>query len=584
MSGRERKNHVDGENLSTHYPYFSNIDFYEEAYKQANGQIFSTKDKIYGGIIPHHLIVKDKIAAFFESIANNNYETIVLMGPNHAAAGQNDIIISQSKWQTPYGELRPDLDLIANLNELNPGRGENLFASEHSISSLVGFIKRSFPNAKLVPIIIKPNTTKKTCDRLANNLKKYTNLDKTLVLASVDFSHYQPANVADWHDQKSLNVIEDFDYDNLYNLEIDSPSTIYTLLKYLDLGGVKKSKLIFSTNSGNLMNKPDEPTTSHNFFYFQKGANQIKEKTVSFLFFGDLMLDRHVREKIDKNGFQWLMAKIAGEENRFFKGVDIIMANLEGAVTNNGGHYPPAMSYDFAFTPELIRELRNYGFNAFTIANNHITDQGETGFQETQKNLDNLKINYAGCPDGQMDNCSSKIVEATGKKIALLAYSMVYGSLAEDKLFAQIKDAKEKSDLIIVNMHWGTEYQQKHNVSQEDLAYKIIDSGADIIIGHHPHVAQDIEIYKGKPIFYSLGNFIFDQYFSKETQRGLAIGTTWQGKKFEIYLFPLKSEFSQAQLMAGTEKNEFLNWLADNSEVNDGFRKEIKNGRLKLNF
>lgn len=307
-----------------------------------------------------------------------------------------------------------------------------------------------------------------------------------------------------------------------------------------------------------------------------------EEKTphLRLLFFGDLMLDRHIGEKIKEKGFPYLLENL--DEKKFFHGYDLIGCNLEGAVTDKGAHYNPAISYDFAFAPEIISNLKKYNFNFFNLANNHFADQGERGIIETRKNLDNLGFYYSGCPDGQIDVCSEKIIEIKGKKIGMAGFSMVYQKIDEAKAARMIRELAETTDLVIVNIHWGQEYEHQFNKIQQETARALIDAGADVIIGHHPHVVQGLEVYKNKPIFYCLGNFIFDQYFSRETQEGLAIGITLAGNKIEINLFPNYSEFSQAQLMAGERKNIFLSWLADNSKADDNLKKEIKAGKIEL--
>jgi len=581
LSKQARKNYIDEKNLTTHYSYFSGLDFYEEAYKQAEGQITVADEKIYGGILPHHLMVEDKIAAFFTGIENNDYETIILIGPNHFLSGKSDIITSQAKWATPYGELMPDLDLTRNLNDSGSASiEENPFINEHSISGLVGFIKKNFPNARFAPIIVRPETTTKESEQLAQVIKNNIDADKTLILASVDFSHYQPVAVADWHDEKSRNVIENFSFNQVNNLEVDSPASIYVLLKYLELVKAQNSKLIFATNSGKLINKPDEPTTSHNFYYFTKGEKE-NNSLINFLFFGDIMLDRHVKEIMNKNGrVDYLLKNLAGGEKRFFQGIDVIGANLEGAVTVGGQHYPPEISIDFAFDPKDVAQLKNYGFSFFSLANNHILDQGQAGFTETQKNLGELGFDYAGCADRKVDECSVKIKEINGVRIGFLAYSMVYGVLDEDKVVEQIKSLKKETDFVVVNMHWGVEYEQQARSNQIALAHKMVDIGADIIIGSHPHVVQEMEVYKNKPIFYSLGNFIFDQYFSRETQEGLGIGLSIDNGKIAITLLPFQSKVSQVELMAGNDKQKFLNWLAESSKVSEEYKKQLKVGKL----
>lgn len=308
------------------------------------------------------------------------------------------------------------------------------------------------------------------------------------------------------------------------------------------------------------------------------------EKSVSFLFFGDIMLDRNVGAKIAKNGLPSLLDNLAGEEKRFFMGSDVVSANLEGPVTNKGEHYPPVASIDFAFSPAVVGELKKYNFNYFTIANNHLTDQGSKGAEETRVNLKTLGFNFSGCTDAQVGECSGTMMDINGVKVAMLGFSMVYNKF--DLVEAQkiISGYKNKSDLVIVNIHWGVEYVHEYNTTQSITAHALADSGADIIIGHHPHVVQGLEIYNNKPIFYSLGNFIFDQYFSADTQVGLSLGLSVDAetKKGSVYLFPIQSHSSEPTLMPESEKIKFLQSFLQLSKVEKDKESEILSG--KINF
>jgi AmmeMemoRadiSam system protein B len=578
------KESVEGnlEVLVEHKSYFMNSDFFDEAYQDA-GTSLGIGSKIYGGIIPHHLFVKERIAGFFKLLETENYKTVILIGPNHFDNGQNDIISSRAKWMTPYGELMPDLELI---DKLDLNIEEDPFIIEHSISGLVSFIKKSTPDVKFVPIILKEKTEISDLDGLINKISNNVNLEKTLVLASVDFSHYQSSMVAKFHDNQSNAVIQNFDYERIFDLEIDSPASIYLLLKYLELNDIKKSTLLSSTDTGTLADKRYEPTTSHNIFTFQKG-NLEYDDVLNFLFMGDMMLDRNVKKIIDEKGLDYIFEKLKGEENRFFRGIDMVSANLEGTVADGGKHYAPLMSYDFSFDPNLINELHQYNFNFFNLANNHLADQGEKGIQETRKNLDKLNFNYSGCMDRKVDECSSKVIELNGYQIGMAGFSMVYGKFNQIEANKIIQDLKNDTDLVIVNVHWGVEYTHYHNNLQQETAYSFIDNGADMIIGHHPHVVQGMEIYKGKPIFYSLGNFIFDQYFSDDTQEGLGVGistifTVEDELEYEIYLYPLKSINGQNILMGQKNSNKFLQKFIQWSDVNESYQEQILNQEINL--
>lgn len=293
-------------------------------------------------------------------------------------------------------------------------------------------------------------------------------------------------------------------------------------------------------------------------------ALEAKNEPMKMLFFGDLMLDRNVGDKINKYGLDYLLGKL--NENNFTSGYDLVSANLEGAVSNAGEHYLPQNAYDFAFAPELISQLKKYNFNFFNLSNNHLSDQGKKGIDETYKNLSNLGFYYSGCSDATLspssdfselasgeimpvlleNNCSEIILNIKNKKIALLGFSQVYKNIDKNKILEKIGQLKEKSDLLIVNAHFGLEYQEKANENQVNLAREMVDSGADIIIGHHPHVTQNYEIYQQKPIFYSLGNFIFDQYFSPETQEGLAVSLTIdESNQIQSEVYKIKTKGSQ---------------------------------------
>lgn len=571
-------------NLITHRSYHLNQKFYDEAYDYSSLKNTNSTDEVYGGIIPHHLMPKNEIANWFIGLEDKNYKTVVLIGPNHFEVGNGDIIISQAKWDTPYGELMPNLILGDKLLENDKIiLEEQPFDNEHSISGLVPFIKKSFPKATIVPIILKYNTDEQDLEYLANILATTIDLENTLVLASVDFSHFQTTLVSDFHDELSQNVIETFDFNRIHNLEIDSPASIYTLLKYLEQIKAQKTKLLTHTDSSVLINKPDEPGTTHFYYYFLKGEPKTN-KIISLMFFGDMMLDRHVKTKIEKAGIEPIFKSLATEESRFFMGSDIVSANLEGALTNNGEHYPPEASIDFAIDPKLISQInQDYYFNFFTIANNHITDQGNRGVEETTKNLNDLGIKFAGCPDTIFDDCSTNIITIADQRIAMVALSMVYNNFNLEEVKQKISKLTPETDLVVVQIHWGVEYSHNFNQQQQDIAHTLIDAGTDIIIGHHPHVVQGVEIYKNKPIFYSLGNFIFDQYFSQDTQEGLSVSIVYENNKYTIYLFTIKSTNSELKQMTSLDKLDFLKRIASWSIIDQEYKDQLLNGKIILN-
>jgi poly-gamma-glutamate synthesis protein (capsule biosynthesis protein) len=325
------------------------------------------------------------------------------------------------------------------------------------------------------------------------------------------------------------------------------------------------------------------------------GNNLATPEPLRLLFFGDLMLDRHVGEVLAKHNLAYLLAGVLSKATSSLatsselesktinaRTFDLVGANLEGAVTDGGQHYSPTNSYDFAFSPSRINELSAYGFNYFNLANNHFSDQGRAGVAETRTNLNQLGFTYSGEVDAQISSSSVTIIERQQKKLALIGLSMVYNDFDLEAAKKLVTLAQTDNDLVIINIHWGQEYQHQFNSHQQTIGRALIDSGADVIIGHHPHVVQGVEIYKNKPIFYSLGNFIFDQYFSVDTQTGLAVGLELSATSTTISLFPLQSQTSAVFLKSGADKDKFLKQLIFWSQLNEDQATSLGRGRLVL--
>jgi poly-gamma-glutamate synthesis protein (capsule biosynthesis protein) len=170
---------------------------------------------------------------------------------------------------------------------------------------------------------------------------------------------------------------------------------------------------------------------------------------------------------------------------------------------------------------KAIDSIKYAGFNLLSLANNHILDWGATGIQETCSILDKAGITYAGAGNNLDDARRPAIIEINKVTVGFLAYSMRGPHIAthnspgaapidESVIISDIADLRRSVDIIIISLHFGMIYTDYPNLRQQRLCHLIIDSGASLILGHHPHVLQGIETYKGCIIAYSLGEFIFD--------------------------------------------------------------------------
>jgi poly-gamma-glutamate synthesis protein (capsule biosynthesis protein) len=246
-------------------------------------------------------------------------------------------------------------------------------------------------------------------------------------------------------------------------------------------------------------------------------SKEQKEETLQLTFGGDIMLDRYIRQVMERNSGKYIFSCL----NNTLKQPDMMIANLEGPITNfpskSVGSIPGGENnFTFTFATSTAELLKENGFDVLNIGNNHSKDFGDDGVAETVKYLKNADIGFFG--DAISNNTYR--VERNGIKLEFITYNQFFGSL--DKTIGQIKAARFAGFLPVVYTHWGEEYQTDQPKLQE-IGHALIDAGAEIVIGSHPHVVGQVEEYEGKKIFYSLGNFIFDQYFSEEVRTGLLL-------------------------------------------------------------
>jgi poly-gamma-glutamate synthesis protein (capsule biosynthesis protein) len=252
-------------------------------------------------------------------------------------------------------------------------------------------------------------------------------------------------------------------------------------------------------------------------------------KEAKILFVGDMMLDRTIRTIGDKQGYDHLFSCVGG----YLSGFDAVVGNLEGPIT-------PAESKSlktkpgepgnttFTFDPKVVSSLSKHNIKFVSLGNNHIMDFGREGLEITQVLLDKQDIVGFGSPIGS--NAATTTIN--GKRIAFVAYNKFLGQSDPKKTIDTIAKL-DPGYQIVVYAHWGEEYVPA-NETEKNLAHQFIDAGADLVIGSHPHVIQEHEEYKGRHIYYSLGNFIFDQYWIPEVRIGQGVEATFSGDTIKV--------------------------------------------------
>jgi gamma-polyglutamate biosynthesis protein CapA len=247
-----------------------------------------------------------------------------------------------------------------------------------------------------------------------------------------------------------------------------------------------------------------------------------KPSSTTILFVGDMMFDRYIRQTIRNKGDEYLFGCIKS----VFDEVDVIVGNLEGPITANpsvseGSVVGSPANFRFTFPTSTAEMLAKYNIKIVNLGNNHGNDFGADGVASTRQALTDAGVKYFGGFAGD-----SPVHRTTlhGVDLSFVNYNQ-FGGDTPDVVAGVIKTERNEDRFVIVYTHWGEEYSVP-TTHDRQAARTFAEAGAGIIIGSHPHVVQTHEMIGDTPVYYSLGNFIFDQYWTKEVSHGLALLVT----------------------------------------------------------
>jgi poly-gamma-glutamate synthesis protein (capsule biosynthesis protein) len=291
--------------------------------------------------------------------------------------------------------------------------------------------------------------------------------------------------------------------------------------------------------------------------------SDVRQEQVSLFVAGDVMLDRTVATRIRAAGDDLYSFNGVKDDPRFTE-PDLRLLNLEGPVTAK--RMPPVKEIDFQFDPRFANVLRLVGIDAVSQANNHAGDQGRAGFEESRRLLQEAGLLVFG-DEVRDDLIALATSTIDGRRLAFVGFNETSDRIDDTVAEETMRAANLAGDTIIAYIHWGEEYRNRPTRNQEARARWLIDHGADIVIGAHPHWVQSISVYNGKPIFYSLGNFIFDQDWSVETRRGLALGLRISDLGVTANLYPIQIDASRPHFVEGEELASRLRDLASVSDA-----------------
>jgi len=416
-------------------------------------------------------------------------------------------------------------------------------------------------------LAIGSQTSKENIDQLSSQLQ--TNCPDCLLISLSSLSQSRIDSLAENHDRFLLSALANLDGPKANQAETASPAIFYLTTSWAK----------FNQAAFHLVERNRLEGKSYLTAYFQKKASCDcdQHKATSFIAGGDLMFDRNVNHLYKDQGFAKIFDKLG---DRVFWGSDLSLANLEGPISDKeiDDDYQSG-SLIFNFPPATTETLKKLHLTALSLGNNHSLNAGEKGIANTRQVLEAAGI----VPIGHqivVNNRSLYRLEADFP-LSVIAVNMLEQpdrSILKKMIETEVAAGRR----VIMFPHWGAEYQAKHNASQEVLAREWIKAGANLIIGSHPHVVQDFQIIEGVPVVYSLGNLVFDQFFSAETQQGLLVGGLIEKQSLTLSFYPYKTVNVQPILLEGQAKQDSLKQFFDIN--NESSWQKISDDTIKIPF
>ncbi len=319
----------------------------------------------------------------------------------------------------------------------------------------------------------------------------------------------------------------------------------------------------------------NEPTQKQDSSVEQESVKQEPVQT-SLVFTGDVLLSDYVLSNYNSKGIDGVVAPMLREK---MTKADFTVVNQEFPFSTRGVKAPDKQ-YTFRVDPKYVGIIKELGIDACGLANNHVLDFGKDALSDTFSTLQNAGLAYTGAGNNYGEASKLITFEKGGTKVGVLAASHVipvvewnvknsrpgvFTAYDNVDICNEIKKAKETCDIVFVMIHWGTEHTDVLTDYQKPMAHAMIDAGADCIIGSHPHVVQGIEKYNDKMIFYSLGNYIFNQ----NIERTFALNATYEtypGSNEKnvsptFMLYPAKASGATTRDMTEQEAASLYNYL-----------------------
>ncbi|MFN0264825.1 AmmeMemoRadiSam system protein B [Tepidamorphus sp. 3E244] len=496
---------------------------------------------VTGIIVPHHLVAADLVARGFQAASGGDYERIVVLAPDHFRAWDKGFVTSEAGFATIFGRVVSDGVVAKSMAEALPDvRLRDSLEHDHGLVAMMPFIRHHFPDVPVVAMLAGINTTPQQWRALVDALKPLLT-PRTLVVQSVDFSHYLPHQRAVLRDQEVLSLLASGDSEGVRHLiqpdHLDTKAglTIQMTLQREVFGS--KATVIANRNSAEYGGDPNNTTSYITAVYVRdpEAASELEAPDQHIAYIGgDVLLGRYMTPLMLDDAAR---TEVASRLLQVTRGRPLAI-NLEGVI----------MEEPVAGLPEdahlMLRELavpmlKAMGVTAASVANNHARDLGEIGFEETLRILDEAGI--AVIEHGKVADLGAARILALNDKAGRNSAPALLDSPQAADLACGVSAAPP----LVAFIHWGEEYVDQPGPREEEIARVLADCGVQIVVGAHSHQASgSIPQVPGKTAntVYSVGNLLFDQRGERVSSALLELRTFEQGT-VAARLIPLPNLF-----------------------------------------
>lgn len=451
-------------------------------------------------IVPHHDLVADKRRETFEKLApRTQNRRIILLAPNHYDSGVANIQTRSQTFTTQNGEIKVDNNLFKLVTENGVKETNATFEAEHGIKALLPDIAKYYPNSSIVPLVINKKANQDELTTVLDMLNK--NCKDCLLIVSADFSHYQPFLLSKLHDNLTIRGLEKLDAQLLdYKAELEPMHHVWMAVKWAELHNTRRFVLDKHTNSHEVTNDYYAEGTTHIMGWYEKGQPVEPSVNISFAIAGSLIFNesepknnKNISEIFDQLG------------ERVLWGTDLVMGKL------------------------MLREQASQR-QAVPLKSLHFTHNFTDNVELVNK-IDAKVLN------------KTDLVSSNGQQIKILSGK---SSQISDE---QIK--QNKANNIIVYVEWESDIKQQ----RQHLAQSWIDNGADMVVGVNDEEISELELYKNRPIAYSLGNFVS---LSKPDGYSIVLTGEFTGDKINLLPLLIKNQNYQPVLSRSADADKIL--------------------------